>query len=485
MNITHHLAITSLALAAFSANSLAQSNFAEFVDSETTLCYEGKNILIDIPVRVTLADANELFTIKYDNGGQHESVVVSNNEVVNGVYKIKRSVGLPSGKNHTEEVCRLTSISSQKRGETPLEGEYLIKIFAVPQPEILTPISVCGLVTELIANDKWSDISTYAWAVNDGSLSNANSAVADLSVAKQLTLTATLTETTGGKCVSSVSKDITLRQTPIGTLTLADPTMTDSVLVCSSRDDEKLVDFGARLTLDGNSPFDVTLSNDAEFKQLTLGNTDINLVGQKTETVVIREITDRYGCHTFAADRIGAIKVKDRKPRPKAPIDTATYQNNKDIAISVALTEPHNSYELSAADEIADYNIGYTYHTAGSLSVKTNMNGRHRFFFTETNNDGKACSATIEIAIDVQSVAEAPSGFSPNGDGINDCLVISGLPERNHLSVVDAQGKLVFEKENYRNDWSADDLPDGYYTYVVEGTNMKTFKETLVIKRTK
>jgi hypothetical protein len=42
---------------------------------------------------------------------------------------------------------------------------------------------------------------------------------------------------------------------------------------------------------------------------------------------------------------------------------------------------------------------------------------------------------------------------------------------------------MVYEKENYRNDWKAEGLDDGYYMYVLEGQGIKTLKESLVIKR--
>ena len=78
-----------------------------------------------------------------------------------------------------------------------------------------------------------------------------------------------------------------------------------------------------------------------------------------------------------------------------------------------------------------------------------------------------------------------PNGFSPNGDGHNDHLVIEGLPAENHVTVFDSRGKIVFEKDNYRNDWDAQGVNDGYYVYVFKGNGVKTTKETLAIKRSK
>ena len=76
-----------------------------------------------------------------------------------------------------------------------------------------------------------------------------------------------------------------------------------------------------------------------------------------------------------------------------------------------------------------------------------------------------------------------PNAISPNGDNVNDKLVIEGLPANNTLFVYDGRGKKVYEKVNYRNQWSADGLDDGYYAYVLKGDGISTIKETLAIKR--
>ena len=68
-----------------------------------------------------------------------------------------------------------------------------------------------------------------------------------------------------------------------------------------------------------------------------------------------------------------------------------------------------------------------------------------------------------------------PEGFSPNGDGINDRLVI---PLAEYLKLIKLQvfnrwGDLVFQSEDYKNDWEGlnhnlkQPLPDGTYYYMV------------------
>ena len=66
------------------------------------------------------------------------------------------------------------------------------------------------------------------------------------------------------------------------------------------------------------------------------------------------------------------------------------------------------------------------------------------------------------------------SGFSPNGDGINDHFTIVGLDKQHgyQLSVFNRWGERVFQSQDYQNDWDAThngaNLPDGTYFYVLK-----------------
>ena len=62
-------------------------------------------------------------------------------------------------------------------------------------------------------------------------------------------------------------------------------------------------------------------------------------------------------------------------------------------------------------------------------------------------------------------------------------MVFEGLPDDNTLIVFDSKGSIVYKTDNYRNNWNAEGLEDGYYMYVLEGKGIKTLKETFVITR--
>jgi gliding motility-associated-like protein len=51
-----------------------------------------------------------------------------------------------------------------------------------------------------------------------------------------------------------------------------------------------------------------------------------------------------------------------------------------------------------------------------------------------------------------------PNTFTPNDDNVNELFYIRDLPENSKLVVFDRSGKLVYQSENYNNDWDGTDL---------------------------
>ena len=84
-----------------------------------------------------------------------------------------------------------------------------------------------------------------------------------------------------------------------------------------------------------------------------------------------------------------------------------------------------------------------------------------------------------------------PDGITPNGDGVNDRLVIEGIEnhEKNELLIFDRWGNLVFHASPYKNSWDGNynnvGLPEGAYYYVLKTdvTNKKTLKGRVYIIR--
>lgn len=71
--------------------------------------------------------------------------------------------------------------------------------------------------------------------------------------------------------------------------------------------------------------------------------------------------------------------------------------------------------------------------------------------------------------------------FTPNGDNTNETLTFEGIEQykNNKLSIFNRWGNVVYEAENYKNDWKGksdgratvnknQDLPDGTYFYLLK-----------------
>ncbi len=111
--------------------------------------------------------------------------------------------------------------------------------------------------------------------------------------------------------------------------------------------------------------------------------------------------------------------------------------------------------------------------------------------FTWTVGNGVCEDQADDIEIEVKGLTN-PTGFSPNGDGVNDFFKIMGGQQilGNELKVFNRMGKVVYSAKNYSNDWDGagmDGAPliDGTYYYVFTGDNIDPIKEYLIIKRSK
>ncbi len=107
---------------------------------------------------------------------------------------------------------------------------------------------------------------------------------------------------------------------------------------------------------------------------------------------------------------------------------------------------------------------------------------------TWTVGNGVCEDQADDIEIEVKGLTN-PTGFSPNGDGVNDFFKIMGGQQipGNELKVFDRKGKVVYSAKNYNNNWDGtgmdgSPLDDGTYYYIFTGDNFDPIKEYLIIK---
>jgi gliding motility-associated-like protein len=89
-----------------------------------------------------------------------------------------------------------------------------------------------------------------------------------------------------------------------------------------------------------------------------------------------------------------------------------------------------------------------------------------------------------------------PQGFSPNGDGINDLVVITGIFNypNNSIEIFNRWGDKVFDASPYKNTWDGrsayglriggNELPVGTYFYILNlGNGHSIYKGTFYLNR--
>jgi len=115
--------------------------------------------------------------------------------------------------------------------------------------------------------------------------------------------------------------------------------------------------------------------------------------------------------------------------------------------------------------------------TAQVISANNLLNTATLEFVNEVDRDETNNEDSVEVI--VNNCLQIPEGFSPNGDGFNDILIIPCIEDypQNNIKIYCRYGNLVYETNNYKNDWNgipnrglpktSNVLPTGTYYYVL------------------
>jgi gliding motility-associated-like protein len=76
-----------------------------------------------------------------------------------------------------------------------------------------------------------------------------------------------------------------------------------------------------------------------------------------------------------------------------------------------------------------------------------------------------------------------PNTFTPDGNGFNDFFTIQSIPPNTQLTIYNRWGTVVYQSNNYQNNWDGGTCTDGVYYYIVNTATGKQYKGTLTILR--
>jgi gliding motility-associated-like protein len=172
------------------------------------------------------------------------------------------------------------------------------------------------------------------------------------------------------------------------------------------------------------------------------------LIYPDSATVYSVTVTNQWNCSNTAEIN---VEVYDK---PNVEILT----NKTDICIGeyVAL--------IAEGAEEYSWNTGETF-----SEITVRPQSTMTYVVTGTNAPGCKDTANVEIKVQLCDI-KIPNVITPNGDGVNDRFLIENLEILSlaKLQIYNRWGRLVYESEQYKNDWDANSVSGGTYFYTLE-----------------
>jgi len=163
-----------------------------------------------------------------------------------------------------------------------------------------------------------------------------------------------------------------------------------------------------------------------------------------------------------------------------AGLDTVSYNSSLSMNGNIPIVGTGTWSIITGSGNILNSNQANT-------QVTNLQSGQNILQWTISNG---ACPASYDDIIIIIKDLLIPSGFSPNGDGVNDNFEINGLGDYTNvkINVFNRWGNLVYDSGDYKNNWngknmSGEDLSDDTYFFTLEIPKRSTIKGYVVIKR--
>jgi gliding motility-associated-like protein len=177
----------------------------------------------------------------------------------------------------------------------------------------------------------------------------------------------------------------------------------------------------------------------------------------------------------FCTEGIVYVTVSCLKP-PVAVNDYYTLKNSDvDMALKIFGNDTLNGF-ISFSVITNPMHGTYKYNTSSNTFTYTPHSdyvGNDQLQYVICNEVG-CDTAWVYIIVDDNTPCDIPTGFSPNGDGVNDVLVINCSKRLNNckFTIFNRWGDVIYSRIGYNNDWDGNfegkPLPDGTYYYVFD-----------------
>jgi gliding motility-associated-like protein len=168
------------------------------------------------------------------------------------------------------------------------------------------------------------------------------------------------------------------------------------------------------------------------------------------------------------------------------------------LIVNVTVTDPSvqgasdGAVFAQVTGGVPNYTYLWTGPVSGNTAALNNIPaGSYQVLVTDANGCQEIQS--VSVGISGPNCHQGMKVFTPNSDGKNDFFQITCVNEPNHIYIFNRQGGLVYETDNYQNNWIGVDnddepVPDGGYMWVLEefgpGVAITLYKGTVILLRT-
>jgi len=204
-------------------------------------------------------------------------------------------------------------------------------------------------------------------------------------------------------------------------------------------------------------------------------NSIINNTSDSTATTYVVK-ADNNGCESDPLNVVvntfpNPIANFTTSPNPPMSNSLTSFIDNSQVPASNIVSRLWTFHDnTTSLDEVATY----VYPNPGTYNVCLAI------------QTSEGCVDTLCKLIEVVAAnLTLPNIITPNGDGLNDLLIIPNLQyfESNTVTIFNRWGKKLLDAPDYDNTWDGSNYNDGTYYYIVTTSDGKSYKSFLTILR--
>jgi len=325
----------------------------------------------------------------------------------------------------------------------------IVNIHPVPVPAFTLSTNCMSDSVVFINNSNISQGTIASWSWNFGDGHNSISQNPHHLYDSLATYTVSLTAVSDSGCSASITHTLTVHPSPLAGFVAQSNCLT---LMVNFKDTSKVI------LPDSISSYNWSFGDGATS---VVTNPSHTYTTSGTYTVLL-QVQSGNGCKDTATKVIttGQPVVAQYTP------DGGNYNVHQDIDFT--------SQSTGAATYNWNFGDNSTASTLPNPSHGYNLAGTYTVTLVATNSMG--CSDTVRHTFEVNpSGHNVPTGFTPNGDGLNDYFYIMGGPfDQYDLRVFNEWGQQIFMSNSQSDKWdgtiNGTKQPEGTYMYIFNGS---------------